>query len=37
MEGFNSDALLDDPSVVDKVGDVVDCYHGQNKVTKEIL
>lgn len=34
---FNSDELVDSAQVCDKVGDVTDCYHGQGKVTKEIL
>ena len=34
---FNADELVDPASVVDKVGDIMDCYHGQGKVTKEIL
>lgn len=34
---FNSDELVDSAEVVDKVGDVTDCYHGSGKVTKEIL
>lgn len=37
MTSFNSDELVDQAQVVDKVGDVTDCYHGQGKVTKEIL
>ena len=34
---FDVDELIDPANVCDKIGDIVDCYHGQNKVTKEIL
>lgn len=36
-ELFNSDDLVDAAEVVDKIGDVLDCYHNSGKVLKEIL
>ena len=37
MDQFNSDDMVDSAEVVDKVGDILDCYQGFGKVTKEIL
>jgi len=34
---FNPDELVDPAHVVDKIGDILDCYHGSGKVVKEIL
>lgn len=37
-EAFDSDQLVDEASVIDKVGDVLDCYQqSHGKVTKEIV
>ena len=37
LHDFEADAMLDPAEVVDKEGDIVDCFHSQGKVQKEIL
>ena len=37
LHDFEADTMLDPAEVVDKEGDVIDCFHSQGKVQKEIL